>query len=94
LRIWSGILLYVFTNFLLLGDPADYDELVSEDAGIDAGIDAGSVSMEDANSVLNANDDDMDMVSAFKNAEPTARMEGKSKPSSGGVNQSIQSIRD
>jgi hypothetical protein len=81
-------------GFLLLGDPADYDELVSEDAGIEAGFEAGSVSMEDANILLNANDDDMDTGSSFKNTEPSARMEGNPKSSSGGVNQLIQSTRD
>jgi hypothetical protein len=94
----KNFVLFCYYNFILLGDPADYDELVSEDAGIEAnfeaGFEAGSVSMEDANTLLNVNDDDMDTGSSIKDNEHSARMDGNSKFSSSGDNQSTLSYRD
>jgi hypothetical protein len=37
-----NFVLTLYYNSTLLGDPADYDELVAEDAGIEAGFGAGS----------------------------------------------------
>ncbi len=69
----------LYYNSPVLGDPIDYDELVAEDAGIEASLGAGSearsMSMEVANSLLNANDDDMDTSSNTRITEHSARVD-------------------
>ncbi len=97
-----NFVLFFYYKLTLLGDPADYDELVAEDAGIEAGIEAGfgacfeagSVSMEDANTLLNANDDNMDTCSGIKVTEHSARVDGNSKLGSRSDNQSTMPYRD
>jgi hypothetical protein len=50
--------------------------------------------MEDANTLLNANDDDMDTGSGTKITEHSARVDGNSKPTSLSDNQSTMTYRD